>query len=147
MLRFEVQKIARVAGLVAALWGAMLMQSTAALAVTSVSPITISDCRIKNSRSYVSAYRPVIVEFTNQRAMSVDEIRFTVEYAGHTEHIVDKGTFAQNVKIDHAFNGFYNELYYDESPSCSVDYIEYADGTVWTASSPSPAPKGSLGTA
>ena len=72
--------------------------------------------------------------------MPADEVRFTVEYAGRTEHIIDRGTFSQNVRIDHAFNGFYNARYRGPSPRCTVDYVEFRDESVWMAESPSSAP-------
>jgi hypothetical protein len=106
--------------------------------VFAMNPIVIDECHITNTRSYVSADRPIAVAFTNRRATPAEEIRFTVEYAGRTEHVVDKGTFSQNVRVDHAFRGFYNERYQAVPPSCTVDYVEFRDGSVWTATTPSP---------
>jgi hypothetical protein len=109
-----------------------------AIAIFSVNPIVIDECRIANSRSYVSAEKPLVLAFTNRQATPADEVRFTVQYAGRTEHVVDRGTFAQNVRIDHAFSGFYNQRYLAESPSCAVDYVKFRDGSVWTAATPAP---------
>jgi hypothetical protein len=130
-----------VSGLVLATWFALPTQAAAALTATSASPIIIEYCRIRNTRSYVSADRSIELAFTNRRAMTADEIRFSVEYAGRTEHIIDKGTFSQIVRIDHACNGFYNARYRAAPPSCSVDYVQFRDGSVWTLGSSSPAPK------
>ena len=127
-------------GIVALVWGALLTQGTAALAITSINPVTINDCRISNTRSYVSAYKPIVLVFTNRRAVPADEVRFTVEYGGRTEHVSDRGTFSQNVRIEHAFSGFYNVRYGSPPPNCTVDYVEFRDGTVWTPTPPSPAP-------
>ena len=131
----------RSAGLALVVWCALLPQATAALAVTSLSPIVIDGCRVSNTRSYVSAFRPLEIAFTNRRGSPADEVRFTVEYAGHTEHVVDRGTFSQNVQIDHAFDGFYNVRYRDESPICNVEYAQFRDDSVWAAASSSPAPR------
>jgi hypothetical protein len=109
-----------------------------AIATFSLNPIVIDECRITNTRSYVSVDKPVVLAFTNRRATPAEEIHFTVRYAGRTEQIVDKGTFSQNVRIDHAFRGFYNQRYQASSPSCAVDYVEFRDGSVWTAATPSP---------
>jgi hypothetical protein len=147
MSRFGIKSISafhrlgRIAGLSLVAWSAMPIESTAALTVTSMSPIVITDCRISNTRSYVSGYRPLVLAFSNRRAVPADEVRFTVEYAGRTERIVDRGTFSQNVRIDHAFDGFYNVRYRGPSANCSVDYVEFQDGSVWTAASASPAPR------
>jgi hypothetical protein len=129
-----------ISGLVLATSFALPTQAAAALAVTSVSPIIIEGCRIRNTRSYVSADRSIELAFTNRRAMAADEIRFTVEYAGRSEHIIDKGTFSQNVRIDHAFNGFYNARYRGMPPNCSVDYVRFLDDSVWTPASSSTVP-------
>jgi K+-transporting ATPase KdpF subunit len=109
-----------------------------AVIVLSLNPIIIDECRIDNTRSYVSADRPVVLAFTNRQATSADEIRFTVEYAGRTEHIIDRGTFSQNVRIDHAFSGFYNARYRGVPPTCMVDYVEFRDGSSWSATAASP---------
>jgi hypothetical protein len=82
-----------------------------------------------------------MLAFTNRRAMPAQEVRFTVEYGGHTEHIVDRGTFSQNVRIDHSFNGFFNVRYRGPAPSCTVDYVEFQDASVWMAGSPTAAPE------
>lgn len=131
----------RIVGIVLAVCFGLVLQSTAALAVSSLNPVVINDCHISNSRSYVSTYKPIDLVFTNRRATPADEVHFTVEYAGRTEHIIDRGTFSQNVRIDHAFNGFYNAQYRDSPPSCSIDYVEFRDGSVWRAAVTSPAPR------
>jgi hypothetical protein len=127
-----------VAGLALIVWCAL---AQAALAVSSRTPVVVDDCRITNTRSYVSAFRPLMLAFTNRRAMPAEEVRFTVQYGGHTEHIVDRGTFAQNVRIDHAFNGFFNVRYAGPAPTCRVDYVEFRDASVWMAGSPAAAPE------
>jgi hypothetical protein len=124
----------RIAALSIACYGS----SGVAFAGPSSSPITIDECRITNNRSYVSAHAPLVLVFTNREAVPAGEIRFTVRYAGRTEHIVDKGTFYQNVRIEHAFNAFYNARYAGPGPSCSVDYVEFRDGSTWSAASSAP---------
>jgi hypothetical protein len=131
----------RIVGIVSATCYCLVLQSTAALAVSTLNPVVINDCHISNTRSYVSSYKPIELVFTNRRATPADEIRFTVVYGGRAEHIIDRGTFSQNVRVDHAFSGFYNAPYRDSAPSCSIDYVEFRDGSVWMATVPSPAPK------
>jgi hypothetical protein len=112
--------------------GALLSQNVVGLAQTATDPIRLDDCRIMNTRSYVSAYKPITLSFTNLRASSADNIRFVVQYAGRTEHITDKGTFAQNVTVTHAFNGFYNSRYVGAALcSCTVEYAHFSDGSTW----------------
>jgi hypothetical protein len=113
--------------------GALLSQNVVGLAAIATAPIRLDNCRITNTHSYVSAYKPLTLSFTNLRASTADKIRFVVQYAGRTEHITDKGTFAQNVTVTHAFNGFYNSRYVGAAPSsCTVEYAHFLDGTIWT---------------
>lgn len=96
-------------------------------------PISIDDCHINNSRSFVSAYKPLAITFTNRRTVAADEVRFTVDYAGRIAHVADTGTFSHNIGIHHAFNALYGSLYYGAIPrSCTVDYVHFADGSTWT---------------
>lgn len=106
------------------------------IAILMVSPIAVDECRVANTRSYVSVGNPLALGFTNLRATPADEVHFSVEYAGRTEHVVDRGTFSQNVRIGHAFSGFFNARYQGAPPSCTIDYVEFADGTVWTTTAP-----------
>jgi hypothetical protein len=119
---------------------ALLLQPAAAMAATPSAPVDINSCRIASNRGYVSAYKPIVLSFTSRRAAPANEVRFTIDYAGRTEQITDKGAFLQNVRIDHAFAGFYNVRYRGPSPSvCRVDYVGFSDGTVWPAPSAAPA--------
>jgi hypothetical protein len=132
---------ARIAGFVLATGSALLLQPCAANAANSADPVAIDQCRIIANRAYVSAYKPILLSFTNQRIAPANEVRFTIRYAGRTEQIDDKGSFLENVRIDHAFNGFYNLRYRGPSPSvCRVDYVGFSDGTAWPAPSAAPAP-------
>jgi hypothetical protein len=130
------RRLVRIVGSTLAAGCAVALQSTAALAVASYNPVVINDCHIRNTRSYVSPYKPVELVFTNRRATPADEIHFTVEYAGRAEHIIDRGTFSQNVRVDHAFNGFYNAPYRNSQPRCSIDFVEFQDGSIWKAAVP-----------
>jgi hypothetical protein len=125
---------ARIAGFVLAAGCALLLQPAAAKAAASPAPVDINQCRIVANRAYVSAYKPIVLSFTNRRAMAVNVVAFTIGYAGLTERIIDRGTFSQNVRIDHTFDGFYDVRYRGAAPSiCRVDYVGFLDA----ASSPS----------
>jgi len=116
-----------------ALSAAFLSQAAVGLSAEASEPVRIDNCRILNTRSYVSAYKPIEISFTNQRASTADEIRFVVQYGGRTEHITDKGRFVQNVRVVHAFNGFFNSPYFGAVPgSCKVEYVHFSDGGAWT---------------
>ncbi|MFY9719490.1 MAG: hypothetical protein WAK16_07580, partial [Candidatus Cybelea sp.] len=135
---------ARIAGFVLATGCALLLQPVAAKAATSSAPADINECRIVGNRAYVSAYRPIVLSFTNRQPMVANVVVFTIDYAGRTERIVDRGTFFQNVRINHAFEGFYDVPYRGSSPtSCRVDYVGFSGGGEWTGTSSAPAPEAS----
>jgi hypothetical protein len=116
-----------------------LQARVAASAAASPDPVTIEECRVASTRSYVSAYRPLELVFTNRAAVAAKEVRFTVGYGGRREEIVDKGTFSPNVPVDHFFAGFYNVRYQGPFATCAVDSVEFEDGTTWVAAASSPA--------
>lgn len=127
--------------IVLAVVGALLSQNAVGFAAVATDPIRLDNCRIMNTRSYVSAYKPIALSFTNLRASTADEIRFVVQYGGRTEHITDKGSFVQNVTVAHSFNGFYNSRYVGVAPSsCRVEYAHFLDGSTWTPTAPATTP-------
>ena len=131
---------ARIAGFVLATGCALLLQPAAATAATSSTPVDIDECRIVGNRADVSAYKPIVLSFTNRRATAANEVRFTVLYAGRIERIIDRGTFVQNIRIEHAFGGFLDVPYRGAAPSsCRVDYVGFSDGTAWPAPLADPA--------
>ncbi|HLY01542.1 MAG TPA: hypothetical protein VKR56_03510 [Candidatus Cybelea sp.] len=132
---------ARIAGFVLATGCALLLQPAAAKAASSPAPVDIDQCRIVGNRAFVSAYKPIVLSFTNRRSTAANVVGFTVVYAGLTEQITDRGTFIQNVRIDHTFDGFFDVPYRGPAPSsCRVDYVGFSDGTTWPAPSAAPAP-------
>ena len=105
----------------------------------SPQPVHIEGCRILNTKSYISAYKPIIISFTNERPVSADVVSFRVRYGERTERVTDKGVFSLGVRIEHAFNGFYNAQYRGPTPTeCVVDYVHFVDGSAWPAA-PAPA--------
>jgi hypothetical protein len=132
---------ARIAGFVLATGCVLLLQPAAAKAAASLAPIEIDQCRIVANRAFVSAYKPVVLSFTNRRAAAASVVGFTIVYAGLTQRIIDRGTFGENVRIDHTFGGFFDVPYRGAAPSsCRVDYVGFSDGTTWPAPSAAPAP-------
>ena len=106
----------------------------------SPEPVHTEGCRILNTKSYISAYKPIIISFTNERPVSADVVSFTIKYGERTERVTDKGVFSQGVRIEHAFNGFYNAQYRGPAPTgCTVDYVHFSDGSAWPAV-PAPVP-------
>jgi hypothetical protein len=118
---------ARIAGFVLATGCALLLQPAAAKAAPSPAPVDINECRIVGNGAFVSAYKPIVLSFTNRRPAAASVVAFTIDYAGRSERIIDRGTFIQNVRIDHAFDGFFDAPFRGPSPSsCRVDYVGFA---------------------
>jgi hypothetical protein len=118
---------ARIAGFVLAAGCALLLQPTAAKAATSPASVDINQCRIVANRAYVSAYKPIVLSFTNRGLTAAKVVAFTIDYAGRIERIIDRGTFVHNVRIDHTFAGFFDVPYRGAAPSsCRVDYVGFS---------------------
>jgi hypothetical protein len=101
-----------------------------ARAVSASGAVQVLECRIYNRLSYVDPYRPVTITFVNRGDVSVDAVRFTIEYAGRTATLVDRGTFSKDVTIEHAFRAFWNVPYAGAAPQkCVVDSVHYAGDT------------------
>jgi hypothetical protein len=99
-------------------------------AVSASEPVQVVECRIYNRMSYVDPYRPVTITFVNRGDVSVDAVRFTIEYAGRTATLVDRGTFSKDVTIEHPFRAFWNVPYAGAVPQkCVVDSVHYAGDT------------------
>ncbi len=131
------QYLCRSAAMALMVCTSMLAQRQPALAASLSDPVIINDCHINNSRAYISAYKPLAITFSNRRPIAADEVHFTVEYGAKTAHIVDTGTFSQNIGIHHAFDAFTGLLSYGFSPKrCTVNYVHFMDGTVWTPKPP-----------
>lgn len=75
--------------------------------------------------------------FTNQGAVSADVVRFTV-YLGSgnkPQTITETGTFSPGVGIDREHNLASYLFGSSRTPSCTVNYVHFTDGTSWTAPS------------
>ena len=75
-----------------------------------------------------SAVNTLEVSFVNHAPVAAKDVRITVNFAGATQTIDDRGTFSPNVAIEHTFApiGFG-----DGAAQCSVASVDFADGTNW----------------
>ena len=94
---------------------------------SDASPIKVSRCTVNQRMFYVDPFESVTIAFTNRSARVVDEVDFTVRYNGHTESIVDRGTFSKDVLIEHTLRAFWNTHYQGSEPSaCFASYAHSA---------------------
>jgi hypothetical protein len=90
-------------------------------------PVQLLECRIHRRMGYVEPYRSVTITFVNTGNAGVDEVRFKIQYAGHTATLVDRGTFSKDVAIAHTYPAFWNVPFAGAKPdACMVDSVRYA---------------------
>jgi hypothetical protein len=69
------------------------------------------------------------VSFVNHAPVAAKDVRIVVTFQGSTETIDDRGTFSQNVAIDHTFDP--SAGFGSGAAQCSVASAQFADGSVW----------------
>lgn len=73
----------------------------------------------------------IAIRFVNRNLVVATEVRFTVKYHGQTVQINDRGSFAPDTEIAHAYN--LSNLPNNVSDALHVDVsmVRYADGSSW----------------
>jgi hypothetical protein len=70
------------------------------------------------------------ISFVNHAPVAAKDVKFVVSYAGASETIDDRGTFSNDVAIEHNFDPSVN-LFGNGAAECSVASVTFADGTTW----------------
>jgi hypothetical protein len=70
----------------------------------------------------------VTISFVNRANVPAKSVEFAVRSGNKTALIVDKGTFAPGVRIDHTFS---ESPEFDDTSSVSVRAVVFADGSTW----------------
>jgi hypothetical protein len=113
--------------LVACLATLLFGSANARAVVSAAGPVAVLQCSIHRRMGYVAPFHSATITFVNRGDVSLDEVRFTLNYAGRTTTLVDRGTFAKGVTIEHAFSAFWNVPYAGATPQrCVVDSVHYA---------------------
>jgi hypothetical protein len=74
----------------------------------------------------------VRIVYTNKGPVAANRVAFFVDYRGDKQRVIDAGTFAPNVAIDHTFGAFSGDAYLGPKPdACTAVAVRYADGTTW----------------
>jgi hypothetical protein len=95
--------------------------------VSAPGAVQLLECRINRRLGFVDPYRPVTIAFVNRGDASIGTVRFTIEYAGRTATLIDRGTFSKDVTIEHDFRAFWNVPYAGALPQkCAVDSVNDA---------------------
>ena len=72
--------------------------------------------------------------YANRAGLRANRVAFSVNYRQDVQHIVDVGTFAPNVTIDHTFGDFSGDAFLGSRPnSCVVQAVRFVNGSVWRA--------------
>jgi hypothetical protein len=107
---------------------------TVRAAASGAGPVQVLDCRINRRLAFVDPYRSATVTFANRDGAVADAILFSIEYAGQTANLTDRGAFAKDVNVEHDFRAFWNVPFVGPAPAkCAVLYVHFADGSSWPA--------------
>jgi hypothetical protein len=76
------------------------------------------------------------IAFTDIAPKPVSEIAFAVLLDGRREVVNDRGTFSTGAQIEHvydAFRGSRTRTFKTPQPTCTVESVQFADGSTWHA--------------
>ncbi len=114
-------------------------------------PIVVTSCtvlradRVTQARPFWWPYGPTVVVGTpvvdgirivymNVGPVAANRVAFRADYRGDRQRIIDAGTFAPNVTIDHTFGAFSGDAFLGPNPnSCVAIAARFIDGTTWRA--------------
>ena len=99
-------------------------------------PIGVTRCDVSQSTfplpegGIAPALNSLQISFVNHAPVAVKDVKFLVSYRGASETIDDRGTFSQNVAIEHNFDPS-ADLFGNGAANCLVASVTFADGTTW----------------
>lgn len=103
------------------------------LAMSAPSPVSLATCDVSSQQTALPAiddaspttfeYSFLHVNFTNVQSRTISRIQFTLDDG---TNVTDRGTFSQNVAIDHSF-----DIGSARASSCRVTAVTFTDGTSW----------------
>jgi hypothetical protein len=123
---------------IAGVAGALTL-AAASPAAAAVPPVSIISCDYNGLSSdggqLIPATAPfetsnLHVTFANRAPLAATDVRFAVNYAGHTDVIDDAGTFASGSTFAQDFTPSTN-VEYTGSAQCSVQSVTFSDGSTW----------------
>lgn len=104
--------------------------------IVTNAPVTVSTCAISDLYPAASADLGLPtpggifqLSFRNTDDAVATQVTFDVAHDGTHSTVVDRGRFSKNVTIDRILEGF--GLFSDDSATCAVTQIVFADGRVW----------------
>lgn len=94
-------------------------------------PIAIKSCRIDGSKALGSARLHILYKNAGKRP--ADRVAFAATYGGATREVVDTGSFAEDVTIDHTYNAFAGWPHGGPRAlaRCKVTSVHFTDGSSW----------------
>jgi hypothetical protein len=128
---------------------ATLAAAAGSTAAAQSPPVTIQSCTIlqaqRSPQRFWYPWGPVVdtripvvdgirIVYANRAGLRANRVAFSVNYRQDVQHIVDVGTFAPNVTIDHTFGDFSGDAFLGSRPnSCVVQAVRFVNGSVWRA--------------
>ena len=137
MRSLQPKAILAAAALLAAIPAAALAQNTAApvsvaacqaYAGQPLSPVAFINTGITSGN--LGSYT---IGFVNEANVAANHVGLDVSYAGSTQRVDERGTFAPNTRIDKTITGLSFLGYSGSDSSCSVAEVDFVDGTSWHA--------------
>jgi hypothetical protein len=119
-------------------------------------PFVVDSCRAEYAGGWlVKSISGLRIKFTNEGDKAASIVRIAVMFDKNTMSVRDVGSFGPNVTINHVFRDLTGQsmkfgLSHEDQPSsCKIQFVKFADGTMWAPSdqseaeadpSPSPSP-------
>ena len=106
-----------------------LTGATPALAhgpMPGASPVDVQSCRISDGRRTF-----LIIDFTNVKALTADQVHFAVSYGWQHFEIKDHGRFSKDSVVTHEFSVPYDSSVASSDATCRVTYVHFLDGSTW----------------
>ena len=135
------RRIARLSA-ATALIAAIPALASAQSIVYSTSPVSITTCSVNDEYAPELAFNQGVqrlissdieLNFINRNNVPATTVTIVVQDGRHTQSLIDKGTFAHDVPIEHFFTA--NNVGAHPNATCSVAEVDFADGTVWHSAS------------
>lgn len=122
-------------------------------------PFVVDSCRAEYAGGWlIKSISGLRIKFTNEGDKAASVVRIAVLFDKNTLSVRDVGTFAPNATINHDFrdlsgqNTKFGLSHEDQPSSCKIQFVKFADGTMWAPSDeseaqadPSPSPSPSAG--
>ncbi len=118
----------------------------AAAPAAQPAPFVVDSCRAEYAGGWlVKSISGLRIKFTNEGDKAASVVRIAVLFDKNIISVRDVGSFAPNITINHVFrdlsgqNMKFGLSHEDQPSSCKIQFVKFADGTMWAPSDESEA--------